>query len=355
MDNKTKYKIMKESSFSPLYYLYMSYYSSGKILGNILAFLLVATSIVIGFFTKNIVIDTIVYSISFGSYIFNYLVLKIFYNGHRTGCFTEGTSNEYLYSFKKYIGTITILSRFFEVYTPFIITFLVPNIFSKICLGLAFIAFTIFYKVSNNFCENKVSSIVKNNVTFPLIFLAIGTFASTQNFVNIKIYDNIILIFLCIIMGILKNILNKSLQDFLNTEKKAIKDPTKKIDIYSLTYLFNVNIRKLGEKTASQIEAEKAAKFQKKKEDNMDKVELAKHYLEMELDSTKKDLARQKEMEEFKKKTEQKAKEKELERKIIRGEAISKEDEKLAKEIEAKTDKVIVPKTLINDRASIRR
>lgn len=352
MNEKTKYKLMKDSSFSPLYYLYISYYSMGRNLGNILVFLLLSTSVIIGLLTKNYIIDTVVYAISFGSYVFNLLVLKTLYNGHKIGRFTEGSSFEYFYSFKKYIGPITILSRFFEIYTPLIIALITPTIFSKICLGLAFIAFNIGTKISNNFMENKKSSIIKKNIGISLLMLSLGIILSVQTIIKIKLYDNLILLFLCFIMGLLKNLLNKSLQHFITNERKAFKDEKKSIDIYYLANIFNVGIRKLGEKTTKEIEEEKA---EKRKKQQMNKEEYRKHLQKMEEDATKQYLEKRKRDEEAKQRLEDFEKQKELHRKVMKGKNLTKEEERLSKKLESKLDNVEVNENMRNDRASIRR
>ena len=352
MSEKTKYKVMKDSSLSPLFYLYISYYSMGRNLGNILAFLLLSTSLIIGMLTKSYVIDTVVYMISFGSYIFNILVLKTLYNGHKSGHFTEGSSFEYFYSFKKYIGPITILARFFEVYTPLLIAFVTPTIFSKICLGLAFIAFNVGTKVSNNFMENKKSSIVKKNLPIPTVMLILGTVLSSQTIVEINLYDNIILLFLCLIMGLLKNILNKSLQHFLSAEKKALKDDKKVIDIYHLANMFGVNIRKLGEKTNKEIESEKAAK---QKSRQLSDEEYREHLQKMEEDATKQYLAKRKRDEAAKQRLEEYERQKELRRKALRQSTLTTEEKKASRELESKLNNVEIREEYQHDRASIRR
>lgn len=311
-----KMKNVLSGSFSPFYYIYMSEYKIDDKYAFVLAALVAAVSVIMGLFQKNIVMDTVVYVLSFGSFLCNYAIIRVLYKAHRRNCFRESTGwvletkydakwareirswkgyKEYIQNqakagkmseeaLKKYEDTMNkfsgdwfnslnnldlypmiILSYFFEIYTHFLLAFIMPDLPTKIAAGFLFTWLIIFYKTVYNFTECRLSTIIRHNASLQWIAIAAGSLLSLQTKIDVTVfYDERIILFM-VIIGMLRYLVSKNFRAFFAEQRRTIKNRAPQIDFYMLRYQFGVHLTKLGEPTPAerwvkQWEREKRAK-----------------------------------------------------------------------------------------------
>lgn len=239
MNIKT-YKTMKGPSLTPIFYLYMGNYTMGRILGTTLTLLVVAASIVMGIISNNIVLDTICYAFSIGSFIYNYMILMLLFKGYNTGYFTEGIADKHFHALKKILGTMIMLSRFVELYTIFLISVASLNLFIKIVLSVLFTAVLVTIKILNNFIENKKSSIIIRNTVVQVIVFTLGIIIS--NNLTYSFYNNITLLLIFFVIGFAIYALDKKLRNFFKAENKNIREKNELMSVTKIRGIFRKEI-----------------------------------------------------------------------------------------------------------------
>ncbi len=342
--NKRVYKEVKNGSFTPIYYLYISNYKMGRILGDVLVFLVIVSSLIMGKITNNYIIDTYCFALSIGSLIYNYRVIKMLYIGTNTGYFREGISDEYFHTLKRLLGPMTMLSRFAEVYSIFAVAIFFNNIILKITASILIIAAISAYKIKFNFVNNKPVSVVIYNSIAQIIVLALS-FGLKVFITDIALNLNIILILILVLCGILKYTLDKSLRKVFVDEYDNFNKKNIEIDIMKIRDIFGLEITKKNEKNWKEIEEEikekeyrNSEEYKKKEEERQreEQMKIAEIKMAIQKEEEEEFNKTKKEQKELKEKIEMEAEKKKALKTARRGKTLTEEQKEIVREEESK-------------------
>lgn len=158
-------KIQQWAIYDPIHYAYKGRYIKGRMLGNVLAGMIVAASLIVGYLTREVIIDTVVCAFTFGNYLRNLGIMVMLRN--------MGKRDYYVYDKfascdetikEKRVGIydemikrghrITLSAGFFELYFPFLLIIILPSTPGKVVIPLMFVIGTTIIKIMCNPVKN---------------------------------------------------------------------------------------------------------------------------------------------------------------------------------------------------------
>lgn len=359
--NTRHVKPIKGASFTPIFYLYMGADQDGRYLGDILTYLVIGVSVIVGWITGEHSVDLVCWALSFGSFIYYYRVRRLMNEGCKTGYFTEGPSDFCFHTLKKFSGQMSMLSSFFENYSVFLISVLLPNIYVKIAAAVLFMGLILVLKRSNDLWEawnvkKILPSAIKCNL-LPLALIMVGGMIFSA-ILEIRPYYNIGFILIAASAGLLRYVLDKDIRKFFRIEQDTIKNKTHKMDVIEIAELFQKNITQKGEKTYKEIHEEKREEERRKEVERRDK--MWKQKVKKDLDEMWERHEREQEesnkrMKEKKEKEREQRRLAEAKRKEYNGEKLTEEEKKVISKEEESIYKPSGLEAVSSDRTKARR
>lgn len=361
---------VKGASFTPIFYLYSGAYQDGQYLGDCLAYFVIAVSFVVGMITGNYSVDLVCWALAFGSFVYNYRVMGLMNKGCKAGYFTEGESNFCFHTLKRFSVQMVMLSRFFELYSIFLISVLLPGIIVKIVATALVMVMLLVLRYLNNvwdsyFWKSKKTenlwktikgNLVIRNLRVPVLFLVGGTILSRV--FEIRPYYNIGLILIAVSVGFLRYVLDKNIRRFFTIEQYTIKNKTQEMDVIEIADLFKTNITQKGEKNYREIKLERLKKEKEEEDERRREAmrKMVKKKLEENYEEERKRWAEErKEIAERKAKEAEKKRLEEARRKAYNGEKLTEEEKKVISKEEESIYKPSGLETVSSDRTKARR
>lgn len=261
-------KMTQWAIYDPIHYAYKGRHIKGRMLGNILAGMIVAASLTVGYLTKEMIFDTVICALTFGNFLRNIgimvMLLKIgdrdYYVYDEDKSCDESTKEKRVGIYDEMIKRghrITLSAGFFELYFPFLLTIILPNKMSKVMVPLIFIAgitvikiicnperngtgkqiFEVWFKYTYTYIKGKMpkprvsllARLFRKDIHIPGIYIygddyyklliiiravltsapfyAAGLLLSYQKQFPVKVFDNLRVVIPVLLIGILCNIL----------------------------------------------------------------------------------------------------------------------------------------------------
>lgn len=408
-------KLEQWEIYDPIHYAYKGRHIKGRMLGNLMAVLIVAASLIVGYFTEEVIFDTLICALTFGNFLRNLGIFVMlskmgepdYYVYDTYASCDDTTKKERVGIYDEMIKRahrITLSFGFFELYFPFLLAIIIPNTLCKIVVPIIFITgVTIIKVIYNPEKSGKGKSIFKINFTYTYIvgqqprpwtsrlaelcrrdiyfpgfyifedvysklliviravftsapFYAAGLLLSCQKQFSVKVFDDVRILIPVLIVGILCNILGdyKVFKSYKWCKGRITFDFINRIvaNYFGIQTWDDVYDQRIMERRERKRKQEENERLQEERE-----LQLAYLWLEMESKRIEEWKEEERKREERRRQQEEEERFKAVKRKFDQGKTseISQEDwEKIIK-LEAEAFKMRIRDSSRVSRTSIRR
>lgn len=268
-NKKMKYRIVKSVSDRYKFrcpktvYLYLGKYKEGRRMGTILTLCIIGASFICGGITGEVVFDTLVCALAFGSYPVGINLMSMMYDDTRGWHGNKQEVSKKYDSLKKIAGPTITLARYFELYFPFCLILAIPNMILRLLIPFLFISFGIFMKCNCEFLHHISEKGIYWKICIkgwvPHVFISgFALYLSMQNGFEYKVCLDVLVLIPALVIGMCISFFNKSYKVFRATHKATVR--TSEFDILELVGYMDIVPRKISfSKYYEILEREKAS------------------------------------------------------------------------------------------------
>jgi len=250
-----KYKIVKSQRdaypfrCSQTVYLYMGKYTEGRKKGMLLAISIIAASLICGLITGEVVFDTLICVLAFGSFLIHINLLSIIAHDTEGYQGSKSQMKEKYRQLQTFAGPTLTMARYFELYFPFCLILAIPNMVLKVLLPVLFIWFCIHIRICCEFLHPSSSKEIRKKIKIKawrdhLFICGLAFYFSLQTDFTVKVFSKLQILLPALLIGVCISFYNKSCKRFHKVHKAITRTP--EFDILSLVDYMEIIPRELS-------------------------------------------------------------------------------------------------------------